>query len=391
MPVDVLIQQIETVYQRVFALYRDVSLNINTELIFKSDVLPLALKELGIASEELQVAAEELNQQSEELVATRVTIEAESHHYQNLFEFAPDGYLVTDFQGVIHQANQAIARLLSCTKEFLSGKPLAIFIVETERQPFRSKLSYLHQSRRVQEIETRMQPRSKDAFNAALTVTTMTNSLGEPAYLCWLVRRSARHSLLPNLEENHNPIRDYPLHRYTRGEVIPLKLQEICWVCQGWVKLSTFSGTGKEILMGLAGSSMVFGSLLTSMQLYQAIALSDVQLVYIPLEQVNSSLQLARLVLPGIAQRLKQTEHLLLISGQPRVKDRLWELLLLLKQEIGEPAEEGGVRLGIRLTHEDLASACCTTRVTVTRLLTPFLQTGQISLDKHCIILHDLD
>ena len=68
-----------------------------------------AYEELLTAMEELQVAEEQLLQQNEELVATRYAVEAERQRYQDLFEFAPDGYLVTDPEGTIHEANHAAA------------------------------------------------------------------------------------------------------------------------------------------------------------------------------------------------------------------------------------------------------------------------------------------
>jgi CRP-like cAMP-binding protein len=55
-------------------------------------------------------------------------------------------------------------------------------------------------------------------------------------------------------------------------------------------------------------------------------------------------------------------------------------ILLLLKQEIGEPSKFG-TRLSVRLTHEDLANACCTTRVTMTRVLGELQQQGKIIFD----------
>ncbi|CAA9401470.1 hypothetical protein AVDCRST_MAG94-5938, partial [uncultured Leptolyngbya sp.] len=51
-------------------------------------------------------------------------MEAERQRYQELFEFAPDGYLVTDAQGKIQEANLAAARLLNIEQRFLVGKPL---------------------------------------------------------------------------------------------------------------------------------------------------------------------------------------------------------------------------------------------------------------------------
>jgi CRP-like cAMP-binding protein len=86
---------------------------------------------------------------------------------------------------------------------------------------------------------------------------------------------------------------------------------------------------------------------------------------------------------------MRQTEALLAIAGLKRVEDKLHHLLQLLKQEMGEPVAEG-TRLGIRLTHQNLANAIGTTRVTVTRLLGEFQRQGLISFDsdRHLIINH---
>jgi len=62
-------------------------------------------------------------------------------------------------------------------------------------------------------------------------------------------------------------------------------------------------------------------------------------------------------------------------------------LLLLLKQEIGQPVDQG-TRLTVRLTHQHLANAISTTRVTVTRLMGKLQQEGWLVVDKqrHIII-----
>ncbi|GAB4343182.1 MAG: hypothetical protein OHK0047_35600 [Leptolyngbyaceae cyanobacterium] len=89
-----------------------------------------------------------------------------------------------------------------------------------------------------------------------------------------------------------------------------------------------------------------------------------------------------RAILSSLKQRLQQTESLLAIYGQIRVEERLHSLLMLLKQAIGQPVEQG-TRLRARLTHQDFASACCTTRVTMTRLLGKLQEQGKITQDAH--------
>lgn len=78
---------------------------------------------------------------------------------------------------------------------------------------------------------------------------------------------------------------------------------------------------------------------------------------------------------------MRQTETLLAIAGLKRVEDRLRQLLELLRQDRGQATDEG-IRLPVRLTHQTLASAIGTTRVTVTRLLGGFQRQGEISIDR---------
>lgn len=61
-----------------------------------TDLLPEALEELGASLEELRVSQEVLHQQNQELLETHATLEIERKRYRELFEFAPDGYLITD-------------------------------------------------------------------------------------------------------------------------------------------------------------------------------------------------------------------------------------------------------------------------------------------------------
>jgi CRP-like cAMP-binding protein len=180
------------------------------------------------------------------------------------------------------------------------------------------------------------------------------------------------------------------IHVFAKGDVIPLKPQVIWQVRQGLVKLSTLCDGAEEVLVGLVKPSMAFGADLTSLQVYQAIAMTEVHLVSISGVDIEASNRLSQTLLRQINQRLQQTESLLAVSGQRQVKDRLHHLLLLLKQEIGEKVDRGTL-LCVRLTHQDLANACSTTRVTITRLMGKLQQQGKIALDQrnHIILTGD--
>ncbi|MGV0105093.1 PAS domain S-box protein [Nostoc sp. DSM 114167] len=388
MNIEKFVQRTEILHKRLADLYQTASL-----LPWISpDLLPEAFKELHNTSKIAQLAAEELYQQNEELVKTRNWLEAERHHYQDLFELAPDGYLVTNTEGIIQEANLTVAKLLNVSKHFLVGKPIINFVLLEERQQIRNELIQLSQSDKVKELLVRLQQRYGELFYAALTVTVVRNQQGKAISLRWMVRNiTQRQQLESAIKDKSDIFNNRPLHKYDKGETIPLNPLVIWYVSQGLVKLSTYCETGEEVLIGLATPGMVFGSSLTSLDIYQATALADVSLVSIYATEISASTTLSHTLLPKIKQRLQQTESFLAISGRRRVQDRLQHLLQLLKREVGETVPEG-TRLNIRFTHEDIASACCTTRVTITRLIGKLQEEGIISFDfKKHIILRNVD
>jgi len=378
-------QQVEDIHGRLSELYRGANASVHEEANL---LLPVAFKELGTASEALQIATKQLFQQTEELAATRGQVEAQRQRYQDLFDFMPLAYLVSDALGKIQEANLAAAKLFNTEPSFLVNKLLVSFIPPPERPAFRSKLSQLHVSKGVREWTLRLQGKSQ-LFYTAVTVAPLRDSQGKLTSLRWIVRDITEHkrAQLALKSNDYDPSEDHPKDCFSKGEIIPLEPSYLWLVRRGLVKLTTMSETGDEVLVGLAGPSMAFGSSMTSLPTYQAIALSEnVELVSISLKEIAASPPLTQALLPQISQRLRQTELLLAISGKRHVKDRLNHLLLFLKQEFGQTVAQG-TRLSVRLTHQDLADACCTTRVTITRLLSNLQKQGKIMFDsKHHII-----
>ena len=193
-------------------------------------------------------------------------------------------------------------------------------------------------------------------------------------------------------EPQQNLVEGRRVHFYDKGEEVPLVTQGVWQVYRGIVQLSKNHSSGEELLLGWAKPSTFFGTWLTSIDTYQAKTLSDVYLRWYPLSEIETSPHLAQMVLMGVARRIRQTEALLSIAGLRRVEDRLRELLLLLKQEMGESVTEG-TRLAVRFTHQSLANAIGTTRVTVTRLLGEFQRQEIIALskDRHIVLLDNVD
>jgi signal transduction histidine kinase len=72
------------------------------------------------------------------------------------FYFSLDAQFVTDPSGLILDANPAAADLLRCPKEFLVGKPLALFSAPGSRQRFYAGISRLAQGDSTDAFETRI-------------------------------------------------------------------------------------------------------------------------------------------------------------------------------------------------------------------------------------------
>src|SRR5947209_14241894 len=81
-------------------------------------------EELATAIHELQASSEELREQHERLLHSEIRLSEERRRYQELFEFGPDGYLVTTATGVIREANRMAAKMLGITAVNLFSKPL---------------------------------------------------------------------------------------------------------------------------------------------------------------------------------------------------------------------------------------------------------------------------
>jgi CRP-like cAMP-binding protein len=177
------------------------------------------------------------------------------------------------------------------------------------------------------------------------------------------------------------------LHIYEKGEIIPIMPSGLWQVDRGIIQLSKIYINGEEVVLGWASSDVFFGILFEGLPIYQAQALSDVYLRWFSQEEISNSSHLTHILLTQMSRRLIQSEELLAIAGLRRVEDRLWQLLLLLKAEMGQEIPQG-VRIIPRMTHHNLANVINTTRVTVTRILGEFQTRGLISWDsdRHIII-----
>ena len=174
------------------------------------------------------------------------------------------------------------------------------------------------------------------------------------------------------------------------GMSVPLLQQTIWLVVRGMVKLTSKTPQGDVLLVGLAGPNQAFGALFTDLDLYGAVALGPTALIGLTLEELASNPAWATALLPALANRLRHSESLLTVLGLRRVEERLRGLLELLARDYGQPSELG-LRLELRLTHQDLASALSTSRVTITRLLGTLCDQGWLQrVGRHQLVIPPL-
>ena len=177
------------------------------------------------------------------------------------------------------------------------------------------------------------------------------------------------------------------LQQYEKGEEISVYKSEIWQIYRGVVQLSKIQQNGDEIILGWVSADGVFGNNLDSSQMYRAVALSDVYAKRYSSQDLFRQPLLAKQFLTQFSDRLIKSQQLLSIISIRRVEDRLKQLLLMLQQEIGQPKDDG-VRLQVRFTHQHLAEAVHTTRVTVTKVLGDFQARGWLYFDdaRHIVI-----
>ena len=237
----------------------------------------------------------------------------------------------------------------------------------------------------------RLQPRHKPLVEVAITVAPSHNGDSQLIALHWSLRDLAKNNLAKELTANNLLDPDRPSSKtvYHQGEIIPLEPERFWLVERGWVKLSTIDESGEQVLVGIAGPSMPFGSKMTSLSIYQATVLSEeVQLVSVPSSEIDNSSHLKDTIFAQLMQRLQQTESLLAIAGRRQLQSRLQHLLQWLQENFGQKVLQGD-RLIVRLTHQELANACSTSRVTISRELSKLKKQGKIMYDskRHIIFL----
>ncbi|HEY9612959.1 response regulator [Allocoleopsis sp.] len=186
------------------------------------EAIAISLEHLQLSYEEMQtsleastVVEEEILQQSEQAVAER-------DRYYDLFQFAPDAYLLTDANALILEANASARKLLNIRPNSLVRMPLAGFVPQEERRAFRSYLNQMRQLQPVEDLEISLCPRDSEPFAAQLKVAIARDSSGDIEALRIGIRDISQYKQavakpLQSLEQQQDEV-----SRYTTAQVSSL-------------------------------------------------------------------------------------------------------------------------------------------------------------------------
>ncbi len=162
------------------------------EFLLEPKLLSVALEELSVVLEELQQQYDELlgnrYQQHEELLTLRQTLKQQQQRYQALFNTIADGYLVTNVQGVIQEANQVVGNLFGVRQQLLVGKPLLVFVANADHRAFHTYLTRLQAGAQLRAWTIQFQPRDGESFPAMVEMSAIYDDRGDLTGWRWLIR-----------------------------------------------------------------------------------------------------------------------------------------------------------------------------------------------------------
>lgn len=185
--------------------------------------------------------------------------------------------------------------------------------------------------------------------------------------------------------------------RLARGQAAYLAgepADRVYFLVAGRVKSVRTSASGAEAIVGIHGPGDAFGELAAAgepTRSTSAVAIEAAEADVLPATAFAAALErdpaLARAFARGVAKRLAAAEHELAELLGKSVPGRLVDALGRLAAAHGIPEPGGSVRIGINLTHKDLADLIGTSRETLTRELGVLADVGLLRVAHKTITL----
>jgi len=144
----------------------------------------------------LRTAVDVLQRQNAELVSIRQAFETERRRYREMFESAPDGYVLTNLNGIIREANRMAAALFGVRPDFLMGKSLLAFVDEEGHADLETTLAHWRNTEAAQAKplppivrgSIRLRVYKGAFFPAEYTISPMRDEHDQIIGLRWMLR-----------------------------------------------------------------------------------------------------------------------------------------------------------------------------------------------------------
>ena len=157
---------------------------------------------------------------------------------------------------------------------------------------------------------------------------------------------------------------------FSRHERIPPRQDVMLRIERGIVRTVTVNEHGTLIGLGYWGPGDIVGYCLSRLNPYRIECCTSAEVSILPSELWHQALD-------AIVLHIQQAEELLHIVHIQPLPLRLWQFLVWLGQKFGHDVDTGRL-IDLQLTHQQLAEAINTTRVTVTRLLQQLESKGRL-------------
>lgn len=165
----------------------------------------------------------------------------------------------------------------------------------------------------------------------------------------------------------------------------------------GRVRLTSFRSDGSEKQFFIAEEGCICGEhgcLMHHPHQSSAVAIVNTEVYRISARELEQAMQrdwqLTSLMMQVFCRKNAILTNMVLELSFTQSIQRIAQLLMNLTRQYGVK-EEGGCRINIRFTHQDVASMINTSRVTVSNIFTIFYERGLLKKEGGCFILCDPD
>jgi CRP/FNR family transcriptional regulator len=197
-------------------------------------------------------------------------------------------------------------------------------------------------------------------------------------------------AIASTVTERHYGRHEFIVRESDTGDVFYL-------IIRGNVAVSHTDPHGHETILSILKEGDFFGEMAmfdSSLRSASIKTLSEVDVGMIQQETFLGMLEqhprLARQFVVVLAERLRVANRLVATTTSQDARARVASLLLYLAERFGEPSE-GGTRINLRLTHQEMANMIGTTRETVNRALNRFWDEQLVDRRSPQLVLTDLN